>query len=72
MKRPVTVTFTWSEAANLLAAAGQASTEGWTPASKGNLKRAIVKLAAATPMDDPNAFFLVVRGQTVVKGGAKS
>jgi hypothetical protein len=64
MRRPVDVTFTWSEAANLLVAANHADTAGWTPAARGNLNRAIDKLAAAVPMDDPNAFFLVVRGQT--------
>jgi hypothetical protein len=62
------VTFTWGEAANLLSAAARANTDGWTRAAKGNLKRAIEKLAEATPMDDPNAFFLIVRGQTIVKG----
>lgn len=71
MKRAVTVTLSWSEAANLIVAASQADTTGWTTASKGNLKRAIGKLVEATPMDDPNAFFLVVRGQTVIKAGGK-
>jgi hypothetical protein len=75
MRRPVDVTFTWSEAANLLVAANHAAnhadTTGWTPAARGNLKRAIEKLAAAVPMDDPNAFFLIVRGQTVVRKGGK-
>lgn len=68
MRRPVLVEFAWGEAANLLVAATHTDTRGWTPAARGNLKRAIEKLAAAVPMNDPNAFFLVVRGQTVVKG----
>lgn len=67
MRRPVVVEFTWSEAANLLVAAAQHDTSGMTPAARGNLKRATEKLAAAVPMDDPNAMFLIVRGQTVVK-----
>jgi hypothetical protein len=59
--------FTWSEAANLWAAAAKADTTGWTPAAKGNLKRAVDKLADALPMmNDPNAMFLIVRGQTPV------
>lgn len=68
-RQPVDVSFTWGEAANLLAAAGVVETKGWTPAARGNLKRAIEKLTAALPMHDPNAFFLVVRGQTVVARG---
>lgn len=63
-KRPVAVTLTWGEAANLLVAAVNADTSGWTTAAKGNLRRAIEKLATEIPMVDPNAFFLVVRGQT--------
>lgn len=71
-RQPVAVSFTWGEGANLLAAAAQVDTKGWTPAARGNLKRAIEKLTVALPMPDPNAFFLVVRGQTVVRrGGGK-
>jgi hypothetical protein len=66
-KPPIVVEFTWSEAANLLNVGIQANTRGWTLASKGSLNRACEKLAAAIPMDDPNAMFLIVRGQTVVK-----
>jgi len=70
MKKPrIVVEFTWGEAANLLVAAQQRDTTGWTPAARGNLRRACEALAAAIPMTDPNAFFLVVRGQTVVKAG---
>jgi hypothetical protein len=66
-KPPIVVELTWGEAANLLVAAQQVSTKGWTPAAKGNLRRACEALARAIPMTDPNAFYLVVRGQTVVK-----
>lgn len=66
MKKPVVVEFTWSEAMNLAVVASQANTTGWTRAAKGALLRAIQKLGEAIPMDDPNAVFLVVRGQTVV------
>lgn len=66
-KPPIVVEFTWSEAANLLVVAQQADTRGWTPAAKGNLRRACEALVAALPLTDPNAFYLVVRGQTVVK-----
>lgn len=62
-KRPIRLELTWGEAANLLVAAGKAETGHFTPAARGNLKRAIVKLAAAIPMEDPNGFFLIVRGQ---------
>lgn len=64
MKKPIRLELTWGEAANLLVAAGTAETGHFTPAARGNLRRAIEKLAAAVPMDDPNAFFLIVRGQT--------
>lgn len=68
MAKPrIAVEFTWGEAANLLVAAQQMDTRGWTPAAKGNLRRACEALAAALPLSDPNAFYLVVRGQTVVK-----
>lgn len=68
MKKPTySIELTWSEAANLIVAASNTETKGWTPASRGALKRAILKLAEAIPMDDPNAMFLIVRGQTVVK-----
>lgn len=70
MKPRITVGFTWGEAANLLVAAQQMDTKGWTAAAKGNLRRACETLAEAIPMTDPNAFFLVVRGQTVVKAKA--
>lgn len=66
-KPPIVVEFTWGEAANLLVAAQQTHTKGWTPAAKGNLRRACLALAAALPMTDPNTFYLVVRGQTVIK-----
>lgn len=65
-RTPVVVEFTWSEAANLLVAAKQVDTTGWTNASKGNLQRACEKLAANVPTEDRNAFFLIVRGQTAV------
>jgi hypothetical protein len=67
VKPRVVVDFSWGEAANLLVAAQQMDTTGWTPAAKGNLRRACEALATAIPMEDPNAFYLVVRGQTVVK-----
>lgn len=67
-KPPIVVEFTWGEAANLLVAAQSMDTKGWTPAAKGNLRRACEALAGALPLPDPNAFFLVVKGQTVVKG----
>lgn len=70
-KPPIVVELTWSEAANLLNVGILADTRGWTPASKGSLNRALEKLAAAIPMDDPNALFLIVRGQTVVKAKGK-
>lgn len=70
-KVPIVVEFTWSEAANLLNVGIQADTRGWTPAAKGALNRACEKLAAAIPMDDPNAMFLVVRGQTVIRGAMR-
>jgi hypothetical protein len=66
-KSPVVVELTWNEAANLLNVGIQADTHGWTRAAKGSLNRACEKLAAALPMDDPNAMFLIVRGQTVAK-----
>jgi len=72
MPKPIySVELTWSEAANLMVAAGNADTKGWTPASRGALRRAVQKLAEAIPMDDPNAVFLVVRGQTVVKAAPR-
>lgn len=67
-KAPVTITLEWSEAANLLAVAGCIDTAGWTRPAKAHLRTAFEKLAAAVPMEDPNSFFLIVKGQTVVKG----
>jgi hypothetical protein len=68
MKKPVSLELDWSEAANLLVAANaivedRAKMRGWTPAARGVLRRAVLKLAVAIPMDD-NGIFLVVKGQT--------